>query len=274
MTLFQGIILGIIQGIGEFLPISSSAHLVLIPWFFGWEDGGLTFDVALHAGTLLALLVYFRAEWVTLFKGLLQFKPEYLKSLDEKNVTEEQFNSRMAFFLIIATIPGAIIGFLLEKKAEHAFRNPVLIATNLGVMGLVLWLCDRKGTKEKTLHDLKLKDVLLIGFSQGLAVIPGISRAGITISTALLRGLDRESAARFSFFISMPIIAGACLLKLRHLTGADLTPTFLAGISAAAISGYLAIGGLIRFLQKQTYGIFAAYRVALGIIVWIIALTR
>jgi len=282
MTLFQSIFLGLIQGIAEFLPISSSAHLIIFPWFFNWEDGGLTFDVALHAGTLIALLLYFRSEWTRLFFALLKFKPADLKLLTKNtNISDEtksdqphEQDLRLALFIIVATIPGAIMGLLLEKKAEHAFRSPVLIAGNLAVMGLILWFFDRKGKKTRVVNDMTLKDAILIGITQGFAVIPGISRAGITISAALSQGLDRESSARFSFYLSMPIIAGACILKLRHLTGADLTPPFLSGVAAAAIAGYFAIGGLIRFLQKQSYGVFAGYRVLLAIIVWVVAFLR
>lgn len=277
MTSFQSVILGIIQGIGEFLPISSSAHLIIIPWFLNWDDGGLTFDVALHAGTLVALLLYFRAEWFRLLQALFRFRGDSLKLLKNQNtslLSPQQRELRLALFIIIATIPGALMGLALEKKAEHTFRNPSLIALNLAVMGAVLWICDRRGAKVKSIEQMDFKDALTIGLSQGLAVIPGISRAGITISTALVKGMHREAAARFSFFLSMPIIAGACILKLRHLTGADLTTPFLLGILAAAVSGYLAIGGLIRFLQQKSYGVFAAYRIVMAIAVWIVAFSR
>jgi len=263
MSLFQGVILGLVQGIAEFLPISSSAHLILIPWILAWDDGGLTFDIALHAGTLIALLIYFRNEWLGLAKGLMAY------SKDKTNR-----DGQMAIYIILATIPGAIMGLLLEKKAEHAFRDPRIVATNLAFMGFVLWIMDRKGKKTKKIEEISLKESLLIGVAQGFAVIPGFSRAGVTISTALIQGFDRESSARFSFFLSMPIIAGACLLKLRHLTMGDLTLPFLAGIFAAAVSGYLAIGGLIRFLQQRSYGVFAIYRVAAGLVVWILYSVR
>jgi undecaprenyl-diphosphatase len=269
MTLFQSVILGIVQGLCEFLPVSSSAHLIIIPWLLGWDDGGLTFDVALHFGTLIALIIYFRREWISLFKGIFKIEPSHIFSPDK--IVDPQ--GKFALFIIYATIPGAIIGFLLEKKAEHAFRSPPLIATFLAVMGIIFWIADKKGKKTKTLDQMTFKDSMLIGVAQGFAVIPGFSRSGVTITTGLFEGYDRVAAARFSFFLSMPIIAGACILKLRHLTGADLTPSFIAGILAAAISGYLAIGGLMKFIQTRSYGIFAIYRVLVGIAVWIIFLS-
>jgi undecaprenyl-diphosphatase len=277
MSLFHSVVLGIIQGIGEFLPISSSAHLIIIPWFLNWDDGGLTFDVALHAGTLIALLIYFRTEWINLLLSLRRLNSKSYLLLQNKNakaLSKEDFDLRLTLFILIATIPGAMMGLALEKKAESAFRNPGQIAINLAIMGIILWLCDRRSKKSKALADMTFKDALVIGISQGFAVIPGVSRAGITISTALLAGLDRESAARFSFFLSMPIIAGACVLKLRHLTGADLTVPFLMGILAAAVAGYFAISGLIRYLQTRSYGVFAAYRVLMAAAVWIVILNQ
>ena len=264
MTTWQSIILGIVQGLGEFLPISSSAHLIVIPWLLGWDDGGLTFDVALHGGTLIALLVYFRREWISFGKALLTFRGRFSGDEDQ----------RIAVYIILSTIPGALMGLLLEKKAEHAFRDPRLIATTLAFMGVVLWIFDKWGKKIKTLSQMTLKQALLIGVAQGFAIIPGFSRSGVTISTALAQGYRREDAARFSFFLSMPLIAGACVLKLRHLTGADLTPTFLGGVFAAAASGYIAIGALIKYLQTRTYGVFAIYRVLAGVAVWVIIALR
>ncbi len=257
MDMIHSLILGVVQGIAEFLPISSSAHLIIIPWLLGWsEDGGLTFDVALHFGTLIAIIVYFRHEWVHLVKTFFRvgFKG---KTSDEK----------MPWFLILATIPGAIFGLLLEKKAETTFRNPGTIGATLAIMGVMLYLADRFSKRSKNLAQITLQDILLIGFAQGFALVPGVSRAGVTIMVGLLCGLDRESAAKFSFWLAMPITAGACLLKLRHLHGADLTPEFLVGVGAAAVFGFLSIGGLIRFLQKRSYGVFAFYRVVVGIAV-------
>jgi len=264
MTLFHSAILGFIQGVGEFLPISSSAHLIIIPWLLGWDDGGLTFDVALHAGTLISLLIYFRTEWVALLKGLFKLRTKDI--LKPNEILDSQ--GRLSFFILCATVPGALIGLLLEKRAEHLFRSPPLIATVLAIMGVALLFCDRWGKKTLNLDQLSFKNSLLIGLAQGLAVIPGFSRSGVTISAALIQGYSREASARFSFFLSMPIIAGACALKLRHLTAGDLTPAFLTGVAAAAISGYFAIGTLIKYLQTRSYDAFAIYRIVVGIAIW------
>ena len=271
MTFLQSIVLGIVQGLGEFLPISSSAHLVIIPWLLKWEDPGLTFDVALHGGTLIALLIYFRKEWISLIKGLIELRPRHFADL---NSLTTGYESKMAVFIVLATIPGALIGLALEHKAEVAFRDPGQVAIILALMGVVLWFVDSKSKKNKALTQMTLTHALIIGVSQGLAVIPGISRSGVTITTALAQGFNRKDAARFSFFLSMPIILGACILKLRHLTGADLTPIFWSGVVAAAVSGYFAIGGLIRLLQTRTYGIFAGYRIVVGLVVWAIIIAR
>jgi undecaprenyl-diphosphatase len=270
MTLLQSIVLGIVQGLGEFLPISSSAHLILVPWLLGWEDHGLTFDVALHFGTLMALLVYFRHEWINLISAAFKFRPHHLKGGSTKTDQDVQ----MLINIIFATIPGAVLGLLLEKKVETVFRDPKLIVFTLSGMGLALWIVDKKSRKTRGLKEVSLTDALIIGVSQGLALFPGISRSGVTITTGLFRGFDRQSAARFSFMLSMPITAGACLLKLRHLTAADLTPNFITGVVVSGIVGYLAIGGLIRFLQTRSYGVFAAYRVIVALVVAAVLLYR
>ncbi len=271
MTLLQAIVLGVVQGLTEFLPVSSSAHLILVPWFLGWEDGGLTFDVALHAGTLVALMIYFRCEWIHFIKAMGRIR---LHHFSFKKSAQDDPYVFLAIYIVAATIPGAIIGLLLEKKAEHAFRDPRIIAFTLTFMGLGLWLSERKSKKIKTIDQMTLKEALWIGLGQGMAVIPGISRSGITIAIGMLQNFNRVSAARFSFFLSMPIIAGACLLKLRHLTLVDLTPIFISGVLAAAISGYAAIGGLMRFVQTRSYGIFAIYRVLIGVSIFLLILFR
>lgn len=271
MDIFQSTLLGIVQGLSEFLPISSSAHLILVPWIFQWtDDGGLTFDVALHFGTFVALLIYFRKDWVHLTKAFLRLRPKHLNP-EELNQDREL---KMVLFIILATIPGAVLGLLLEKKAEEAFRSPTLVATDLAVMGVILWLIDTKFSKNKTLSTMRLREALMIGVAQGFALIPGVSRSGVTITMGRAFGFDRESAARFSFLLCMPIIAGACILKLRHLGMNDYTPQFITGILASAVSGYFVIGGLLKFLRTRSYAVFAIYRVAFGIFVWILALSR
>ncbi len=266
MTTFQALVLGIIQGLAEFLPISSSAHLTLAPWLFNWPDPGLSFDVALHVGTLVAVLVYFRDEWLRLIKAagalLVTFKAD---TAEKKRV----------LFLIGATIPGAIGGFLLEKPAETAFRSPALIATMLMVMGVLLWLVDRVRPADRPLSSMKWIDAIVFGLAQVLALVPGVSRSGGTITAGRALRFDREAAAKFSFLMSMPIIAGAALLKVPDvIRTTGFTTPLIVGVPASAISGWLAISIVMRYVTRHSYGIFAAYRIALGIIVLVILYTR
>ncbi|MDQ6690204.1 MAG: undecaprenyl-diphosphate phosphatase [Gemmatimonadota bacterium] len=257
MTPLQAIALGIIQGLSEFLPISSSAHLTLAPWLFGWEDPGLAFDVALHFGTLLAVLWYFRMEWLALIRAAFGIITTGRIETPEK---------RRVIYLIIATIPGAIGGLLLQSKAESAFRSPQIIAIALIVLGVLLWLVDRLVDQRRILGEMRWIDSLLIGLSQVIALVPGVSRSGATISTARGLRFDRESAAEFSFLMSMPIIAAAVVLEgPKALQQGGLTNELMSGVVASAISGWLAISILMRYVSRHSYGIFAAYRILLGI---------
>jgi undecaprenyl-diphosphatase len=259
MTPLQAIALGIIQGLSEFLPISSSAHLTLAPWLLGWEDPGLAFDVALHLGTLIAVLWYFRMEWLALVKAAFGIITTGRIETPEK---------RRVVYLIVATIPGAIGGFLLQSRAESAFRSPQLIAVALIVMGIVLWLADKLVDQQRVLGEMRWIDALLIGLSQVIALIPGVSRSGSTITTARGLRFDRESAAEFSFLMSMPIIAAAVIMEgPKALQQGGLTNELMSGVVASAISGWLAISILMRFVSRHSYGIFAFYRVALGLVV-------
>jgi undecaprenyl-diphosphatase len=259
MTPLQAIALGIIQGLSEFLPISSSAHLTLMPWLFGWEDPGLAFDVALHFGTLLAVLWYFRMEWLTLIKAAFGIVTTGRVETPEK---------RKVVYLIIATIPGAIGGYLLQSRAESAFRSPEIIAIALIVMGIVLWAVDKAVDQRRILGEMRWVDSLLIGLSQVIALIPGVSRSGSTITTARGLRFDRESAAEFSFLMSMPIIAAAVVMEgPKALHAGGLTNELMSGVLASAISGWLAISILMRYVSRHSYGVFAFYRVALGIAV-------
>ncbi|MDP9280194.1 MAG: undecaprenyl-diphosphatase UppP [Gemmatimonadota bacterium] len=259
MTPLQAIALGIIQGLSEFLPISSSAHLTLAPWLLGWEDPGLAFDVALHLGTLIAVLWYFRMEWIALVKAAFGILTTGRVETPEK---------RRVVYLIIATIPGAIGGLLLQSRAESAFRDPQLIAIALIVMGIVLWLVDKLVDQQRVLGEMRRLDSLLIGLSQVIALIPGVSRSGSTISTARGLRFDRESAAEFSFLMSMPIIAAAVIMEgPKALQQGGLTNELMSGVVASAISGWLAISILMRFVSRHSYGIFAFYRIALGLVV-------
>jgi undecaprenyl-diphosphatase len=266
MTPLQAVALGIIQGLSEFLPISSSAHLTLVPWLFGWEDPGLAFDVALHFGTLIAVLWYFRMEWLALIKAAFGIITSGRVETPEK---------RRVIYLIIATIPGAIGGFLLQSRAESAFRSPQLIAIALIVMGLILWLVDKLVDQRRILGEMRWLDALLIGLSQVIALIPGVSRSGSTITTGRGLRFDRESAAEFSFLMSMPIIAAAVVLEgPKALHEGGLTNELMSGVVASAISGWLAISILMRYVTRHSYGIFAFYRVALGLAVLAILYAR
>jgi undecaprenyl-diphosphatase len=262
VTFIQAVVFGLVQGLGEFLPISSSAHLVLTPWLFGWPDPGLTFDVALHLGTLVAVLLYFWKDWIRLVtKGLTD-----VRSTD----------GRLFWYLILASVPGAAIGFLLEKKAETTFRDPTIIALMLILMGLVLLLADLKSTHKTGIKNLTLGTSFLIGLSQALAIIPGVSRSGITMSTGLILGLTREGTARFSFLLSTPIIFGAALVKLPTVASHPemITANFIIGMLVSCITGLLAIGFLLRYVQTRTFLPFVLYRFGLGALVLALVLIR
>lgn len=263
MTVFQAIVLGILQGLAEFLPISSSAHLTLVPWVLGWNDPGLSFDVALHVGTLLAILWYFRREWVELARAGFEV-------LATRRVETDL--QRRAVFIVIATIPGGIAGLAFEKQAESTFRSPVLIASTLIVFGIVLWWADRVARRDRTLAVMTWKDALLIGIAQMFAIIPGISRSGSTMTGGRMLGLTRKDAAVFSFLISMPIIAAAAILKVPQAIHAEgFSAPLIAGVLASAVSGWIAIGFLLRFVKSHSYGAFAIYRLVLGaVMLWLV----
>ncbi|HPT69430.1 MAG TPA: undecaprenyl-diphosphatase UppP [Syntrophomonas sp.] len=255
MTLFQSIIMGLVQGLGEFLPISSSAHLVLVPWLFSWHDPGLTFDVALHLGTLFAVIIYFWKDWLNLISSGLT------------NVRSK--DGRLFWYLVAACIPGGLIGFLLESYAETVFRTPLLIAVMLIVMGIILYWADQKSRKATDIENISFSTAMWIGVSQALAIIPGVSRSGITITVGLLAGLTRESAARFSFLLSTPIIFGAALVKMPDVLAnpAMIDLNFVVGMIVSAIVGLASIYVLLKYVQSKSYLPFAWYRFALGAIV-------
>ncbi len=297
MTLIQAIVLAIVQGVTEFLPISSTAHLVLVPWLLGWADQGLTFDVALHAGTLVAVLAYFAREWYSIVRDSLlmlgqtiydrvptkllvpgpsgQLEPVELERLPPK----VEANAAFLQVVALATVPGALAGYFLESYAESAFRSPALIAAMLiGVAGL-MWMADRRPTLLRSADSITLTDGLIIGFAQAVAVIPGTSRAGITIAAGLFRNLTREAAARFSFMLATPIIGGAALKKGVDVWQQGLPPgftpaDFLVGFAVSAITGYAAIWFLLRYLQVRTLKIFVAYRLVLGGIILAVEFLR
>ncbi|HEY6291953.1 MAG TPA: undecaprenyl-diphosphatase UppP [Terriglobia bacterium] len=265
MPLYQAVVLAVIQGLTEFLPVSSTAHLALVPQLLHWSElegvSDLTFDVALHAGTLVAVLLYFWKMWLEMLGAAAGLGP--------KNDPKTEENRRLFWYLIIGTVPGAIIGFLFEKRAEAEFRTPLVIGSALIVVALFMWAAERAGSRrENSLGQVRLADSLWIGLAQALAVVPGVSRSGITLSAGLLRGLDRETDARFSFLLSTPIIAGAVLKKGMELRHSGLPPDMrmplIAGIIVSGLVGYAVIAWFIRRLSRHTFKPFVIYRIALG----------
>jgi undecaprenyl-diphosphatase len=264
MPLYQAIVLAIIQGLTEFLPISSTAHLALFPWLAGWRDPGLTFDVALHAGTLVAVLLYFWRMWLQMVAAAAG-----LGAKDDPKVRE---NRRLFWYMVIGTIPAGAAGYLFESKAENEFRTPLVIGVALIVVALFMWAGEGAGRRsEASLGEVTLANSIWIGIAQAFAVIPGVSRSGVTMSAGLFCGLDRRTDARFSFLLSTPIIAGAVLKKGMEIQHEGLPPEmrlpFFAGIVVSGLVGWAVIGWLIRYLGSRTFKPFVVYRLALGIFV-------
>ncbi|SRR3989339_1231690 len=264
MEALQAIILGLVQGLGEFLPISSTAHLILAPYFFGWKDPGLAFDVALHLGTLIAVLAYFWKDWIEIFE--LAFKNQIPNTKSQI----PNYGKNILWLLAVATIPGVLAGYFLEAKAETIFRSPLLIAEMLFLAGLVLYLADKYLQHRKNLGQVSWKDALIIGLSQAVAIIPGVSRSGATITAGLWLGLSRQSAARFSFLLSTPIILGATVFKLPELLQSGINWPIILGVVVSALSGYLAIKYLLLLIEKIGYKIFFWYRLVLAILISVI----
>lgn len=264
MNEFYAVFLGVIQGLTEFLPISSSGHLALLEHFFGLKEAGLGFDIMLHLGTLLAILIYFRKDWWAMFTSIRPRQNDYYV----------RNNRRLLIYVILATIPGGVFGWLLEKEAETIFRTPLLIAGTLAGAGILLILAEIFSSRYREFEGISLKDALLIGFAQALAVIPGISRSGITISMALFLGLKRPAAAKFSFLLSAPIIFGAGLNHLMDLYkhghgGNNGTYYYMLGLTSAGVSGYLVIKYLLEYLRRHSLYVFAYYRLLIAASVYI-----
>jgi undecaprenyl-diphosphatase len=254
----HAIILGAIQGLTEFLPVSSSAHLRLVPWLFGWNDPGLAFDVALHLGSLLALLIYYWRYWLEMALSLVRKDPGA---------------RRLLALLTVASVPGAIIGVLLEKQAETVFRSPLLIACAMALLGVVLWAADAMAAQRSKMPDLRLTDALLIGLSQALAIVPGVSRSGATITMARIIGVERQDAANFSFLMATPIIAGAGMFEARKIVHAGINLVLISGFASSAVFSLLAVAALVSFVRTRTYEAFAWYRIvaAIGVVAVVFA---
>jgi undecaprenyl-diphosphatase len=260
VNILHAIVLGALQGFAEVLPISSSAHLILVPWLLQWPESGLTFDVALHLGTFIALTLYFR-------RDIVEMMTAFFEALSSRSLGTPA--KRLPFLIIAATVPAAVAGKLFEHQVEDIFRSsPLLIASVLIVFGIILGVADIAGRRRLALDEIKPASALTIGLFQCLALIPGVSRSGITITAGLMLGFTRESAARFSFLLSLPIVAGAALLKSLHLfthgipAGEGLP--MLVGILVSAVTGYISVAFLLKFVQKHSISPFVWYRVVAG----------
>ena len=260
MQIYQALILGIIQGLTELLPISSSAHLNIIPWMFGWtnqpgfEEAFEGFDVALHFGTLLAIAIFFFKDWIGLIKG------GYNQVVKKQKTTE----GRMFWYIVLATIPGGIIGFVLDKFMENTLTKPLIIAIALIVMGIILYIVDKKAKKVTDYEHMTLKQTFLIGLSQALAFIPGVSRSGITMTTARAMGVKRESAAKYSFMLSAPIVLAATIFKAKDFV---FSLSFFVGILASFVVGIFVIKFLLNYLKNGSFKGFAIYRIVFGLLI-------
>jgi len=255
MTLFQALVLGIVQGVTEYIPVSSSAHLVLVPWLLGWPEAGFVFDVLVQWGTLVAVILYFWRDLVTLIaaalQGLATGKP--LATAD----------ARLAWLILVGSLPAGVLGLLFKQDFERVFSAQTSVAALLLVTGLLLALSERLGARTRPLNTLTWPDALIVGLAQALAILPGISRSGATIAVGLGRHLDRAAAARFSFLLSIPALLGAGLVALKDLAEAGnalaALPVLVTGFIAAAISGYLCIAALLAYLRRRSLIIFALY---------------
>jgi undecaprenyl-diphosphatase len=271
-TVLQALIMGIVQGLTEFLPVSSSGHLVVVPFLLGWHDPFITslaFSVILHMGTLVALLVYFQADWRRLV-------PAGLATIRDRSF-RDQPDRRLAWLLVAATVPAAIVGFLLQDLIETRFREVGLVALTLVVGAAILWLADRWGRRNRTIDGVTFPLALGIGLAQALALVPGISRSGISISAGRLAGLDRPDAARFSFLMATPVTLGAGLFEIRKVVAGQAGVTLevaplVVGLIASLIAGLVAIHFMLRYLRTRSLSIFVWYRVALAaavLVVWL-----
>jgi undecaprenyl-diphosphatase len=273
LTILQAIVLGITQGVTEFAPVSSSGHLIIVPWLFDWPiltDPNLnkTFDVALHLGTLVGALVYFRHD-------VARYAAAWFRSISARRIgtTDE----RLAWALVVGTIPAVIVGATLESLIEDQLGQPWLIAVMLVVFGVVLYAVDRIASSRRHLDDLGVRDGLVLGVAQALALQPGVSRSGVTMTAARALTFDRETAARFSFLLSVPVIAGAVLYKGLHLAADGIPPgmggPFVAGIAASAVSGFLVIAFLLRYLRVHDFALFLWIRVAVAAVIFVVIAT-
>jgi undecaprenyl-diphosphatase len=283
MLYLQSLVLGLVQGITEFFPISSSAHLVIVPYLFHWVYQGLVYDVALHFGTLIAIILFFWRDWVDIIDSAFSPSrhceesstrqspanagPTFVGDSSQAQNDKNEYPKGLLWMLLVGTIPGGIAGVLLEKQAENAFRSPLVIAINLLVFGLIIYLSDRYSKKELPLTKITYKNALLVGLAQMLAIVPGVSRSGSTMAAGRAIGLKREVAARFSFLLAAPIMLGSTLYEARHFTSDMFSIHFALAFLTSLIFGWLAIKYLLKYLQRGNFAIFAWYRAALALVV-------
>jgi undecaprenyl-diphosphatase len=269
----QALIMGLVQGLTEFIPVSSSGHLVLVPWLFDWKDpfiDSVAFTVVLHMGTFVALLAFFWRDWVTLI-------PAGLATIRDRSFKGDP-NRKMAFLLVIATIPAILVGPIFESKFEELVREPARIALMLCVGAAILWLADRWGSKQRDETSLSFRESLGIGVAQVIALVPGISRSGISISAGMFLGLNREAAARFSFLMATPVIGGAGVWEARKFFTHEAGPNpemnvVVIGFLAAMVSGFLAVRFMLEFLKRQPLTAFIVYRIVAAVVVFIVLLS-
>ncbi len=261
MNLFYAVFLGVLQGATEFLPISSSGHLALAEHFFNIKQAGLTFDICLHMGTLIAVVVYFRNDLLQLIIALL----------GKDSSSEAPQRRRMCLYICLGSIPAVVTGLLFGHIAETMLRGPASIAFTLSAAGFLLWLSEKKGTKVRTDKEMTLKDAIIIGCAQAFALIPGVSRSGSTMTAGLFLGINRSSAALFSFLLSAPIIFGAGIYKMPEVLSKGLDQSeiifYLTGFASSALSGYFVIAFLMRFVRTNSLAVFAYYRYCLSAVV-------
>ncbi|MBI5629400.1 MAG: undecaprenyl-diphosphate phosphatase [Elusimicrobia bacterium] len=253
MSYWQALVYGMLQGATEFLPVSSSAHLALLPWLLGWRDPGLSFDVALHMGTLAALMAYFRHDWVCMASGVFS---------RDGGVARRNF-----VLLVLASIPAALAGVFLEAQAEVAFRRPQAMASTLILFALLMEGADRMGAKKGSLNEMTLRQAVGMGLAQALAVVPGVSRSGATLTAGLFLGLTPAAAARFSFLMAAPIIFGAGVFKLRHFSAGDMSGPFFLSVGVSALMGWACIGFFLNQLPRWRLRPYVVYRVLLGLLI-------
>lgn len=267
MNLLHAAILGAVQGLSEFLPISSSGHLIMVPYLLDWPEHSQSFDLALHLGTTIALAWYFWSDWVRLARG-------FFRGLASAESRANDPAWQMALLVLLGSVPAGIIGVLAEKPVESLFRGSVINAFLLIAFALVLWAADALSPKARTMKELGWRDAAFVGVAQAVALMPGVSRSGITITAALARGMDRTTAARFSFLLSGPIILGAALYKLRGGVPSAELLAVLVGTAAAALTGWAAIGFLLRYVQTNSLWVFVVYRIIFGALVLAVAWSR